>query len=347
MFCDNESIQYKKLIFYTQKHPYMQKIAGICLVLFVCFAACKSKKKDLSGNEPVDVEDFIAFFQEVSLPYNIADTQINKKLPDSLLINEKVFKQFIPDTVITKDYGAKVFPKLYALGKITDKDNETYVLVKAATPEKQVGYIVCFDNKNVFKAAMPLVRNNPDRNKSITGNIDKRLTITTSEIRKTPDKQNIYKLNAYVYNNVGMFMLIKIESNEQVVPKEVYNPIDTLSKKNKLSGDYVLNKKNFVSVRDGRNDKRILFFVHFEKGGSDDCSGEIKGEAVLIKPNIAQFRQVGDPCVLQLMFSGNKVTVSEAQACGNYRGIKCTFDGSYVKKKVPAKESAKEKKKKG
>ena len=311
----------------------MQKIIGICLVLFVCIAACKSKKKNLSGDEPVTVEDFIGFFQEVSLPYNIADTQINKKLPDSLLINEKVFKQFVPDTVISKDYGTKISPKLYALGKISDKDKETYILVKAATPEKQVGYVLCFDEKDVFKAAMPLVRNNPEKDKSITGNIDKRLTITTSEIKTTPDGQRLYKLNAYIYNNVGVFTLIKIESNEQVVHKEIYNPIDTLARKHKRSGDYILNKKNFVSVRDGRNDKRLRFFVHFEKGGKEECNGELKGEAVLIKPNIAQFRQVGDPCVLQLVFSGNKVTIKEEQACGNYRGIKCVFDGTYVKKK--------------
>lgn len=319
----------------------MRKIAGICLVLLMVLAACKSRKKDLSGEEPVTVEDFIAFFQEIPLPYNIADTQINKKLPDSLLISEKIFRQFVPDTVITNDYGKKVFPKLYALGKILNKGSETYILLKAATPEKQVGYILCFDKENIFKAAMPLVRNNPDRSKSITGLIDKRLTITTSEVRKAPDGQRLYKLNAYVYNNVGVFTLIKIESNEQVIPKEIYNPVDTFSKKHKLSGDYILNKKNFVSVRDGRDDKRLLFFVHFEKGGKDGCSGEIKGEAVLVKPNIAQFRQVGDPCVLQLVFSGNKVTLSEVQACGNYRGIQCAFDGSYAKKKEPARAKKK------
>ncbi|MFT3947448.1 MAG: hypothetical protein QM763_10810 [Agriterribacter sp.] len=319
----------------------MQKLIGFFLVLFVCFAACKSKKKNLSGEEPVTVEDFIEFFQEVSLPYNIADTQISKKLPDSLLINEKIFKQFIPDSVITNDFGKKTFPKLYALGKIPDKDKETYLLLKAATAEKQVGYVLCFDNNDAFKASMQLVKNNPDRNKSIKGSIDKRLTITTSEIRKAPDGQNLYKLNAYVYNNVGVFTLIKIESNEQVVPKEVYNPIDTFSGKHKLSGDYISNKKNFVSIRDGRDEKRLRFFIHFEKAGDDECSGEIKGEAVLIKPNIAQFRQVGDPCVLQFVFSGNKVTISEAQACGNYRGIKCAFEGSFAKKKEPAPKTKK------
>lgn len=322
----------------------MRKIVGICLVLLIVFAACKSNKKNLSGEEPVTVEDFIDFFPELSLPYNVADTQINKKLPDSLLISEKIYTQFIPDSVISNDYGKKVFPKLYALGKVVDKGKETYIFIKAATPEKQVGYILCFDKDKVYKAAMPLVRNNTDKNKSLTGSIDRKLTISTSEIKKGAGGQSTYKLNAYVYNNVGMFMQIKNESNEQVVSEDVYNPIDTLSKKHKLSGDYVLNKKNFVSVRDGRNDKKLIFFIHFEKG-KDECSGEIKGEATLVKPNIAQFRKVGDPCVLELVFAGNKVTINEAQACGNYRGIKCAFDGAYTRKKEAAKQPEKAKKK--
>ena len=114
--------------------------------------------------------------------------------------------------------------------------------------------------------------------------------------------------------------------------KNVYNPIDTLTQKDKLSGDYIKNSRNFVSVRDGKNARKFLFFVHFET--DDDCSGELKGEATLIKPNLAQYRKVGDACVLRLLFSGNKVTLIEEQACGNYRGIKCSFDGTYTKKKT-------------
>ncbi|MBX3254619.1 MAG: hypothetical protein KF862_10805 [Chitinophagaceae bacterium] len=309
----------------------MRKIITICTMLAV-LAACKSKKKNLSGEEPVDINDFIGFFQDVTLPYSIADTQINKKLPDSLLIGNTVFTQFVPDSVYTKDYGKNVKPKLYALGKIEDPGKETYLLIKAATQEKQVGYIACFDKNKAFKTAMPLVRNNPDKGKSLRGNIDKRFTITTSETRKAADGQRYYKLNAYAYNNAGAFTLIKIESNEPVVPKEVYNPIDTFSRKHKLAGDYVLNKKNFVSVRDGKDEKHLLFFVHFDSG-KDECYGELKGEARLAKPNVAYYRQVGDACVLELSFSNNKVTLREEQGCGNYRGIKCVFTGSYPRKK--------------
>lgn len=311
----------------------MQRIISICIAIIILLAACKSKKKDLSGEEPVTVEDFVGFFQEITPPYAVADTQISRRLPDSLLISEKVFSQFVPDSIYSKDYGKKTKPKFYALGKISQKDKETYLFIKTATVEKQAAYVLCFDKDNVFKTGMLLVKNNADRNKSFNGSIDKRLTITTTETKKVAGTQ-YYKLNAYVYNDVGVFTLLKIESNEPVLPTTVYNPYDTLPKKEKLSGDYILNKKNFVSVRDGKNAKHILFFMHFDSG-KEECSGEIKGEAMLIKPNIAQFRQVGDPCVLQLVFAGNKVTINEEQACGNYRGIKCVFEGTFAKKKEP------------
>lgn len=320
------------------KPGHMQKFLTICVAVFVLLA-CKSKKKDLSGDVPVDIHDFIGFFQELPLPYVIADTQISRKLPDSLLISTKILSQFVPDTVYSNDYGKNTHPKFYALGKIEVEHKETYLLVKAATLTRQMAYILCFDEDKNFRAAMPLVSNNPDRRKSITGSIDKRFVITASQTHKGSDGENYYKLKAYVYNSAGVFTLIKIESNEPVVPKEVYNPIDTFPRKHKLSGDYVQTKKNFVSIRDGKDTKKLLFFVHFER--KDGCSGELKGEAVLVKPNIAHYRQAGDPCVLQLAFSANKVTLSEVQGCGNYRGIKCIFEGSYPKKKEAVKPKKK------
>lgn len=310
----------------------MRRVFSLLFVLLILVLACKSRKKTMTGEDTVTIEDFIGFFPDTSLPFTIADTQINHKLSDSLLISGKIFSQFAPDSVYSNDYGIKNKPKLYAIGKITDPGKETYLLLKAATTEKQIAYILCFDKDYKFKASMELIRNNPDRKISVIGSIDNKLTITKKETRKAKDAQLYYKLNAYVYNTAGAFTLIKIESNEPVVTKTVYNPIDTLTQKDKLSGDYIKNSRNFVSVRDGKNARKFLFFVHFET--DDDCSGELKGEATLIKPNLAQYRKVGDACVLRLLFSGNKVTLIEEQACGNYRGIKCSFDGTYTKKKT-------------
>ncbi len=294
----------------------------------------------MTGDETVTITDFIDFFPEQTLPYALADTQINRKLPDSLLIDRKVLSQFIPDSVYQRDFE-KADPKFYALGKVADKQ-KTFLLVKAATQEKQAGYLTVFNNKdNTYSASMPFIQNNRDKKKSIRSTINKRLTITTSETTRAADGAQYYKLNEYMYNDAGGFLLIKIESNEPIVPKEIYNPIDTLPKAQKFSGDYIKDKKNFVSIRDGDNDRKIHFFIHFDRG--EDCSGELKGEASWVKPNVALFRQAGNTCVLEMTFQKNNVILREEQACGNYRGLKCEFSGSFPKKKEPAPKTEKKK----
>ncbi len=282
----------------------------------------------MAGDEAVTVADFIDFFPELTLPYAMADTQINRKLSDSLLIDHKVIDQFIPDSMYKKDFGTNL-PKFYALGKIGDKQ-KTMLLIKAATQEHQIGYITVFTQEDIFTGSMPFVRNNRDKKKAVKGSISKRLTITTTETilaGATP----YYKLHEYMYNDAG-FTLIKIESNEPLVPQEVYNPIDTLPQTREHSGDYIKDKKNFVSIRDAENERKSLFFIHFDRG--DECSGEIKGEATWIKPNVAQFRQTGNACILEMSFGKNGVTLREEQACGNYRGLKCEFSGTFTKKKA-------------
>lgn len=316
----------------------MARLLTIFVAVLLLFS-CKSKKIDLSGEDPVDIDDFIEFFRELPLPHSIADTQISRKLPDSLLISKKVLSQFVPDSVYAEDFDQKAAPKFYAWGKVSVEKNETYLLLKAATLSTQAAYILCFDSRRNFKASMRFVKNNPDRRKSFTSTIDKRYVITTRQSYKGASGEDYYKLNAYVYNDIGTFTHIKIESNEPVVPREVYNPIDTFPHKHKLSGDYVRDKRNFVSVRDGKKANRILFFVHFEK--KDGCAGEIKGEAVLAKPDRAFYRQSGDACELELVFSGNKVTLREEKGCGNYRDIKCVFEGSFTKKKEDIKQPVK------
>ena len=64
------------------------------LVLIPVFSllACNSKKKViLSGDEPIDIKDFIESFQPLDLPYQVADTSVSKKRADTSLISYKVF----------------------------------------------------------------------------------------------------------------------------------------------------------------------------------------------------------------------------------------------------------------
>src|SRR5688500_7943529 len=107
-----------------------------CLILFavLVFVACRQKKKAiLSSDEPVEVSDFINFFQPIKLPYIYSDTQLLKKETDSLLISQTNFARFVPDTILTAIYG-KTIPKIYAVGKTEVPKGETYLFIKTFVP---------------------------------------------------------------------------------------------------------------------------------------------------------------------------------------------------------------------
>lgn len=306
------------------------------LILF----SCSSKKKSLRGEEVETAVDFVESFNDVNLPMVLSDTSIDNKLDDSALINSKLIQKFLPDTLFREFKGTK--PKYYAMGKVADKAGDHYLFIKAATVSKQVGYLVCFNKDKAFKAGMPLVSSATDRNVHTEAGLDRRFSIYINKTRPGKDGQSFYRKNVYVYNNVGTFTLIMQESNEVPEVKEVYNPIDTLPIKGKWAGNYVRDKKNFVSVREGAKADRILFFVHFETNNGE-CTGELKGEAEMIKPGLARYSAPGDPCSLEFSFTANKLTLLELKGCGNYRGIKCFFNGSFPKKAMPkkAKKTAK------
>jgi hypothetical protein len=180
-----------------------------------------------------------------------------------------------------------------------------------------------------------------------TAVMDSRFSITTNTQHKTPDGRLIYKKAAYAYiSSAGVFTLILTESNETETKRELLNPIDTVSRKNKLAGDYRQDRVNLVSIRDSKKPGQLRFFVHFEKDDGG-CKGELKGEAKIISPGKAVYRQSGDQCELTFIFSGNTVSLKE-DGCGSHRDIKCFFEGSFVRRppaKAPAKSAKPSKKK--
>ena len=136
----------------------------------------------------------------------------------------------------------------------------------------------------------------------------------------------MYMLNA----DSKTFMLIMTDAlNDKVT--ELINPIDTLPRKHKLAADYGTGKMNLVSIRDGRKNDRLTFFIHFEKNNGE-CTGELKGEAFLKSPTTAEYREGGDPCILKFTFSSTSVSLKE-ENCGSRRGMQCSFDGSFGRKK--------------
>ena len=129
----------------------------LLVAILAASISCKHKKISLADNEPVEVGDFIEFFQPLKLPCQFSDTSVVKHKADSLDIGFKTLTQFIPDSVITKFFGKTIHPKLYPAGRAGDKKSETYLFVKAIGASKSVLYIICFEKSQKFSAPKPLI----------------------------------------------------------------------------------------------------------------------------------------------------------------------------------------------
>ena len=312
-------------------------------LLILSLFACKNKQAG-SDEEVMEVADFMELFPEKKLPFTISDSGLAKRKIDSSYISYKLLAQFVGDSTLIKQFGKTTKPRLYPLARVAPKKGETYLFLESITPARRSAYILAFDKEKKYKAILPLIINDGDPRTYQNAGMDARYTISVNKQRKKPTGELGYKRDAYVYNNIGTFTLILTESNESpVTDGEIINPVDTLPRKNKYSADYVKDKRNFISVRDGRKASVMRFFVHFEKD-KGTCKGELRGEASFVKPNVAIFRESGDPCVLEFTFSASAITMKELEGCGNYRDIRCFFEGSFPRKKeVKSKPTPKKK----
>ncbi len=311
------------------------------LPALLLLTSCGEKKKpSLSGEEPVDKDDFVNSFELVKPTYEIADSILARKEKDSLLIGYKIFTQFVPDTILSKTFGKNSKPRLYMMKRVEVEKQETYLFTKAVLAEKKVIYILCFDNKNNFTAAMPLLRDDGNSSTTQVAGIDRRYSIYRTTYLKRPDGSTTEGREVYVFNaDSKQFMLIMTDALDDRV-REVINPIDTLSRKNKFSADYGRDKMNIVSIRDGNKPDKINFFIHFDRNNGE-CTGELKGVASFSKSNTAVYRQAGDACSLQFTFTSSSVSLKEMEPCGSHRGVKCSFDATYPRKKEVKKKANK------
>lgn len=294
--------------------------------------SCRNKTAAGGETTKIEPDDFKAMFHSLNLPVNFGDSSLSKKLNDSS-IGWSVFSQFIADSLIQKYFGKSVKPRLFASGKLVVKNAETYLLIKALLPSKKILYIVCLDKEGKFKTGMPLIIREDDSEIRYNASIDNKYTITVNRQRKDGDGRIFFIRTVYVYNEEGVFTLIMRESNEgkpKIAP--IYNPIDTLTHKHKYAGDYMQDKRNFISFRDGKNNSFLRFFVHFEKDNGN-CKGELKGVARFVSSTIARYIANGDPCSIEFNFNEKSVRMKELEGCGNHRDIRCYFDGVYNKHK--------------
>jgi hypothetical protein len=310
----------------------MRKILFTCVIICVA-AACKSKHASVSGEEHVDMKDFVEAFPKITLPYRAADSNL-AKISDTTTISYTVLSQFIPDTVLINTFGKSApITKINAVGKI-QKEDELYLLVNFTLNKKITLLTFLFDKKNKYLSHFELVKQGNRDNYVHSVNITSEPTFIIAREKINPQNELLYTRIGYAYNNsTKNFIAVINDSNEDIKSmSEIINPIDTFAAKNKFSGDYIKDKQNFISIRDGNNVNKYFFFIHFQK--DNNCTGELKGEMTMHDATHSYYQQSGDPCVIDFTFSGKNIKVKERDNCGNHRGIKCFFDDTYKKKKA-------------
>ena len=299
------------------------------LLVFVLFS-CSNKPKDINGEEPIESADFISAFPESALPILFTDTTLDKKQDPNLLIKNKTILGFIPDSLFKNTFGSTKNIQFYRKSRYKVESEETYLFFIAVQKEKKVAYIVCFDKNLEYSAGMELLQNNSKVGVSYEAGMDKKMTVVIQRNKQSKEGKLIYNKSAYVYNTEGLFTLILTESNEPVQEKSIYNPIDSMASKGPLAGDYFIDKKNFISVRDGVKADRLFFFISISKKNGG-CEGSLRGDMTRVKPTVFQFNKADDHCIIEFTFTKKQVQVKELEACGNHRGVRCSFDGQFRK----------------
>lgn len=305
----------------------------VSLFVIDLFSACNEKKKPIADGELADVKELIALFPNVSGALSFGDTLLLRKTKDTSGISYLSLVKFVPDSMLSKVFGKGLKPKSYALGRMVDNNKTNYLLMKAIGGETKALLLFCFDKHEQFIAAINLLKPDVSSLTSQSAAIDRNYNISKNISRRNADGTVSEGKDVFVLNeDAKNFTLIMTEQLDEKL-KEQINPIDTLARKQKYAADYSSGKNNLVSIRDGKKADQFIFFIRFEKDNGQ-CNGELKGEAKITGKNTAEYRQSGDPCVMQFVFSTASVRLKEMEGCGSHRGLRCSFDGSYAKKRI-------------
>ncbi|MDB5191274.1 MAG: hypothetical protein JWQ96_837 [Segetibacter sp.] len=306
----------------------MNKYLFVFLIGLVTVGACK-QKKNLEGNEGVAIVDFMEAYPKLKLPFSVSDTNY-KQRADTTTISYEVFTKFIPDTVFNSSFGNEKKLQINPIGKIIE-GSEKYLTTLVSSKNKSVVFLDVF-KKDTFSAHMPLLVSNNDKVIN-TASIDNKLSIVLNK-EWGDETETMYERIILAYNNVGMFTTILTETNKPASESVAFiNPLDTFPKLFKFSGDYSKGKNGFLSIRDAGKTGSYKFFVRFKNDNEEACEGEIRGELQMSSETSGAFTGNGDPCSIGFTFSSSQVKIKENGSCGNYRGIKCFFNDTFIKKK--------------
>lgn len=308
------------------------------LYLFmVLLMACGEKKIDLTGENPIKAKDFITVFPIIPGNFTAADSNFIK-LADTAKIGLKAILQFVPDTAIAKLIGKEKRITFYAIGKIV-KEKEIYLLLNIKMQRKWLLSVIVLNAKsNAYLSSKALLDNSEQDEYLRSISINREPTFLMGREKQGKDNSVLFTRIGWIFSSELGFIIITNDSNEPLSKSEIINPIDTLPRKNKYSADYVQNKKNFISLRDGKNTGTYEFFIHFEKNDGA-CIGELKGELKMKSATTAIYTFNGDPCVIDFNFEDNEISIKEKGTCGNHRGIKCFFNDSFSRKREAKQKS--------
>ncbi|MBL0153256.1 MAG: hypothetical protein IPP93_07150 [Chitinophagaceae bacterium] len=318
---------------------FLKMLAPGLLGLFLAAACSHEKAKPLAPSEITKVNDFMALFEPVELPFSFADSSLAKKKTDSVQIPYKVFTLFVPDSFVHKTFGKNVKPVFYPMGSVPVKGEGSYLFVKAVQGNKKAILLIAFNKKQEYIAGITALKPDQDQYTAQSGVFDRKFTLNKTTVKRTREANAQEGREVYVLNEAaGNFMLIMTEALDDK-PAELINPIDTLPRKNKWSADYISGKRTIISVRDGKRAGILQFFMHIEKSNGE-CIGQLKGEMDMKTGNTGIYHEDGDPCSLKFIFNSGSVTLQEQGGCGSHRGLQCTLDGNYTKKKYVKPASA-------
>lgn len=304
------------------------------VILLIGLFACKSKKNsngDKVNKTIAAPAELLQLYKPLKLPYSVIDSDLTQPA-NTDTISYSSFTEVMPDTIFNNPFGKSRKLSIYPIGKIEQKGKETYFATFVKDKSRSAIYLAVYDKKK-FVTSIPLVTNHEDDIIN-SASIDKKLTILTNKEWKVKNEK-FYKRTIYAYNNSNAFTTVLTETNEdRRAAAGALNPFDTFPKRYRYSGDYTKGKKNVLYIRDGKTPGQYLFFVHFESNNEDEaCGGELRGALKMVSDKAGVYSGNGDPCVLNLSFTGNDVKVKETGSCGNFRGIKCFFNDTYTRKK--------------
>lgn len=300
------------------------------IVLVMALVGCGNKESQEELDDgSYSYEKLSSRFKTITPPYQLSDTGFLKN-KDTALLRFTEFASFISDSIKTKLFGKNAKIRFTAMVQMKPADETSLYMVKAVSGKKKAALLMAFQDGEP-QAILPFLVPDSDPTTSQLSSIDRSFVVYKYIRQQKPGSLLKEGREVYEYDAVSKTFSHILSDPFNIENADVVNPIDTFPRNHKYSGDYIKDKKNFISIRDGRYENQLRVFIHIEK--KNGCKGELKGELLITSPTQAIYRQGGDPCVLSFRFSKSALILKEDEGCGAHRGLDCVFDGSYPKKK--------------